>query len=92
MAVRKRRRLGIGPASRGTKIDGLDAFQRHRRARQRAEDEEQRVDRQAPQHAVVQRLGDGAEQRLRPQSLEAEQADATRMSASGAASEGRSSV
>ena len=52
----------------------LDALQRHRSARQRAEHEEHQIDRQAPHDAVVERLGLGAEQRLRAQRLDAERA------------------
>ena len=73
MAVRKRRRLGIGPASRGTKIDawmrssGTDARDSEPRTKNRV-----LIDRL---HITPWFSGsaDGAEQRLRPQRLEAEQ-------------------
>ena len=73
-AVRKRRRLGIGLASRGTKIEawmrssGTDARDSEPSTKNSS------VDRQAPHDAVVERLGHRAEQRLRPQRLDAEQA------------------
>ena len=53
---------------------GLQALDRRRRACERHDDVSQDVERQAPQHAVQQRRQIGAEQRLRPQRLDAERA------------------
>ena len=70
----------------------LDALERHRCARQRAQHIKQQIDRQAPQDAVVKRVGDRSEQRLRPQRLDAERAFDRQRRVGRAASEGKSSV
>ena len=91
-AVRKRRRLGIGLASRGTKID----------AWMRSSGTEARDSEPSTKNSVlIDRLhmtpwlsgsAIGAEQRLRPQRLDAEQAVRPGCRCRAPASDGKSSV
>ena len=72
-AVRKPAQGRDGARVAGHEDCRLDAFERLCRARKRAQHEEQRVDGEAPQNAMIERLGNGAEKRLRPECRQAEE-------------------